>query len=342
MKLACGRHKIVLTYIARLRDLIIFSCWCARVADTMINEPYNISYFLEQTLKELRLRNFSRQTVKTYLYCLKDFLRFLASKCCKPQRWMAQQEREQQWMMRQKIMRQEVMRPGITPPLYIIKEFLLKKHENNFAPQTINLFLNSIKFFYRDVLKCDRPIDIIYAKRTRRLPTVLSRREISALLHAVKNKKHRLLLALAYGGGLRVSEAVKLKVQDIDWERDFVFVREAKGDHDRITLLPSKIKIELQHFLYGRDKNSYVFESNRGGRLTNRTAQKIFEYARNRANISKNATFHSLRHSFATHLVENGVDIRYVQELLGHRDIKTTQIYTRVSATNLAHIRSPL
>lgn len=276
----------------------------------------NHTHFLEQTLVELRLKNFSPQTRKTYLCCLKEFFRFCSTKSDDI----------------------DISLPSIP----LIKEFLLGKHNQEYASQTINLFLNAIKFFYREVLKCNRYIDVAYAKRTKKLPTVLSRREISALLHAVKNPKHKLLLALAYGGGFRVSEVVKLKVNDFDWERNLIYVRKAKGDRDRITVLPDKIKNYLQGFLFGKSGNDYAFESSRGGRLTSRTAQKIFEYAKNRAGIQKDATFHSLRHSFATHLLENGVDIRYVQELLGHRNIKTTQIYTQVSAVNLMRISSPL
>lgn len=273
---------------------------------------------LNQTLCELRLLNFSPQTRKAYLYGLKDFLRYLESKY--------------------DMGNYDFSRPNVAD----IKEFLLIKHDKNLASQTINLFLQSIKFFYREVIKTNYPIDISFAKRSKKLPTVLSRREISSILHIVKNPKHRLMLSLAYGSGLRVSEIVKLRTGDIDFERNLVFVRKAKGDRDRITLLPGKITQDLKHFLFGRNKNLYVFESSRGGKLTTRTAQKIFEEACRRAGVQKTATFHSLRHSFATHLLENGTDIRYVQELLGHSNIRTTQMYTRVTTTKIVHIKSPL
>lgn len=268
---------------------------------------------IHQTITELQLRNYSRQTRKCYLACLESFFRFLDGKYDPSQ-----------------------------PNSEAVRQFLFQKYKKGSSPQTVNLFLNAIKFFYRDVLKCGDPLAVPYAKRTKKLPVVLSKNEISTILDAVKNPKHKLLLALAYGSGLRVSEVVKLKVHDIDWERDLIYVRKAKGDRERITLLPEKIKIELKHFLFGLDGEKFVFESTRGGRLTSRTAQKIFEESARRAGIMRNATFHSLRHSFATHLLENGVDIRYIQELLGHRDIKTTLIYTKVSSNAIQKIKSPL
>lgn len=294
-----------------------------------------IQHILNQTLSELRLRNFSPQTRKTYLYCLKDFLNFLELKYDAK---YDNAEHDNNESGHANFLSLDFSRPNIQD----IKEFLLKKHDKNYASQTINLFLQAIKFFYREVIKTAYPIDVTYAKRPKRLPVVLSRREVSVILHAVKNPKHRLLLALAYGSGLRVSEVVKLKTGDIDFERGIIFVRKAKGDRDRITLLPEKINLDLKHFLFGQDKNSYVFESSRGGKLTTRTAQKIFEEAAQRAGIQRSATFHSMRHSFATHLLENGTDIRYVQELLGHRNIKTTQMYTRVTTTRIMNIKSPL
>ncbi len=306
-------EKVFIENSSFFHNFLIISCYAV-----FMTTFYSIQQIINQTLSELRLRNFSPQTIKAYLYGLKDFLKFLE--------------------LKYSINNYDFSRPNIAD----IKEFLLIKHDRNLAPQTINLFLQSIKFFYREVIKTNYPIDISFAKRSRKLPTVLSRREISTILHAVKNPKHRLMLALAYGSGLRVSEVVKLKTENIDFERGIIFVHKAKGDRDRMTLLPEKITTDLKRFLFRRNKDLYVFESNRGGKLTTRTAQKIFEEAIKRADVQKTATFHSLRHSFATHLLENGTDIRYVQELLGHSNIRTTQMYTRVMATKIMSIKSPL
>lgn len=217
----------------------------------------------------------------------------------------------------------------------------MKQSQGN-SSSTINLFLNAIKFFYREIVKSQDNIDIKYARRSKKLPVVLSRAAIGRLLHAVKNQKHQLLLALAYGSGLRVSEVTNLKVQDIDLENGLVFVRSGKGDKDRITIFPEKLTVPFKQMLFGREKNGYVFESNRGGKLTTRSSQKIFARAMQYANIQITASFHSLRHSFATHLLENGVDLRYIQTLLGHRNIKTTQLYTQVMTTDIRKIKSPL
>jgi site-specific recombinase XerD len=119
-------------------------------------------------------------------------------------------------------------------------------------------------------------------------------------------------------------------------------LKDAKGKKDRMTIFPEKLKNNLIEIMTLRDKDDYVFESNRGGKLTEITAQKVFENALNKAKIQKDATFHSLRHSFATHLLENGVDVRYVQELLGHQNIRTTQIYTQVTNPAIRKIKSPL
>lgn len=223
-----------------------------------------------------------------------------------------------------------------------IKAFLLHRQSLGAAPQTVNLYLNAIKFFYREVLKNPAIIPLKFAKRNRRLPVLLSKEEVLSVLANLRNRKHRLLVALAYGAGLRVSEVVALKAGDIDFENMLVYVRKGKGGKDRVTLLPQKLKDELRAFIFGKAITDYIFESQRGGKLHSRTAQKVFGAALRKAGIAKTASFHSLRHSFATHLIENGVGIRYVQELLGHSNIRTTQIYTRVTSVALARIQSPL
>ena len=158
----------------------------------------------------------------------------------------------------------------------------------------------------------------------------------------IKNPKHKLILALAYGAGLRVSEIINLRVRDIDLQELTIHPKQAKGKKDRITLLAEGLRPAIKNLTAGKNANDFVFSSERGGRLTTRTAQKIFEKALKKAKIKKKATFHSLRHSFATHLLENGVDIRYVQELLGHQNIRTTQRYTQVTNPKLKNIKSPL
>lgn len=267
--------------------------------------------YLEQTRRELRLRNYSIKTIKAYLGCLREYFDF--------KRFNLEKLDEEK-----------------------IKRFLLNKQDKNYSSQTVNLYLNAIKFFYREVLKIPQKINLKFAKRSKKLPIVLSREEIKSIINAIKNPKHKLIISLAYGAGLRISEVISLKAKDINLEELTIHLKNAKGKKDRITIFPEKIKNDIQNSISGKNLNDYLFESERGGKLTERTAQKVFENALRKAGIKKDATFHSLRHSFATHLLENGVDIRYVQELLGHRNIRTTQIYTQVTNPKLKNIKSPL
>lgn len=260
---------------------------------------------------ELRLRNYSPQTVKAYNYALKGY--FLYKK-----------------FDFNKIDTQN------------IKLFLLKVQESGSSSQTVNLYLNAIKFFYREVVRSSEPINLKFAKRSKRLPIVLSRSEIANIIQNTRNPKHKLLLALSYGSGLRVSEAVNLRVRDVLLEEGTIHIKEAKGKKDRITVFPNKLCADFQNLIAGKDGDNFVFASERGGKLTIRTAQKIFEHALAKSGMQKQATFHSLRHSFATHILENGVDVRFVQELLGHQNIRTTQIYTHVTNPVLKNIQSPL
>lgn len=271
----------------------------------------DLQELLRKIENELKLRNYSRKTIKSYLTCLADYFRFI------------------------KIVKKD-------PDINLIKNYLLQKQEKGQAPQTINLHLNAIKYFYREVFKNNAVIDLKFAKTSRRLPVVLSREEIEKIINSIGNRKHKLLISLSYGSGLRVSEAVNLKIKDINLEELTIHIKNAKGRRDRITIFPEKLKADLCKLTALRNMNDYIFASERGGKLTERTVQKIFENALEKSEVKKNATFHSLRHSFATHLLENGVDVRYVQELLGHQNIRTTQIYTQVTNPSLKKIKSPL
>ncbi|MFH1388096.1 MAG: site-specific tyrosine recombinase/integron integrase [Patescibacteria group bacterium] len=266
---------------------------------------------LEQTKQELKLRNYSSKTIKTYLGCLKEYF-------------------DSKKFNLEKIDEEN------------IKQFLLNKQDKNYSPQTINLYLNAIKFFYREVLKISKKINLKFAKRSKKLPIILSREEIKNIVNIIRNPKHKLIISLAYGAGLRISEVISLKAKDVNLEELTIHLKNAKGKKDRITIFPKKIKSDLQNLIAGKNPNNYLFESERGGKLTERTAQKVFKNVLQETSIKKEATFHSLRHSFATHLLENGVDVRYVQELLGHQNIRTTQIYTQVTNPKLKNIKSPL
>jgi integrase/recombinase XerD len=266
---------------------------------------------LDKIKNELKLRNYSRKTTKSYLCCLDEFFKYI------------------------KNVKKE-------PDVVLIKKYLLKKLDKGNSSQTINLHLNAIKYFYREICKCKTNIDIKFAKISKKLPVVLSKSEIGNILNSIDNQKHKLMIALSYGTGFRVSETINLKVRDINLDELTIHIKGAKGNKDRITIFPEKLKNDLKDLISRRDNNGYIFESNRGGKLNERSAQKVFENALAKAGIKKDATFHSLRHSFATHLLENGVDVRYVQELLGHQNIRTTQLYTKVTNPSLKKIKSPL
>ncbi len=223
-----------------------------------------------------------------------------------------------------------------------VKNFLAEKIDKNVSPQSINLALNAIKFFYREVIRIRNKINIRTVKKDYKLPVVLSKQEIEAVINIIKNPKHKILIALAYAAGLRVSEVVSIKVKDLDINNLTIYIKQAKGKKDRLSLLPEILTNDLRNLIAGKKADDILFMSERGGRLTTRSAQKIFQNAWQKSGIKKDATFHSLRHSFATHLLENGVDVRYVQELLGHQNIRTTQIYTHVTNPALRNIKSPL
>lgn len=266
---------------------------------------------MDKTERVLRLRNYSTRTRKAYLLYIKEYIKFSKN-------------------------------AGIKNKQKAIEDFLLDKQKRNQSPQTINLALNAVKFLYTEVLKDQQKIDLKFAKRSKKLPVVLSHAEIEEVIKATQNSKYKLMISLGYACGLRVSEVTKLCVKDLDIDELVVNIREGKGKKDRISVLPAKLQNDLRNIIAGKNSDDFVFDSNRGGKLTTTSLQKMFRKSLAKTAITKPATFHSLRHSFATHLLENGTDVRYVQELLGHANIRTTQIYTQVTNPQLKNIKSPL
>lgn len=267
--------------------------------------------YLKKLEDELRLRKYSPKTIKSYVACVTEYLRAKQTDF------------------------------GLVD-VDFIKQYLLSVIDKGMSSQTTNQKLQAINFFCFNVLKYHGKIDIRFAKTPSKLPIVLSRDEIQSILSEINNEKHNLIIALSYAGGLRVSEIVSLKVKDVNLAELIIHIKGAKGNKDRITVFPEKLTENIKKIISNKALDDYVFNSERGGKLNERTAQKIFEKALQKAGIKKEATFHSLRHSFATHLLENGTDVRYVQELLGHANIRTTQIYTQVTNPSLKNIKSPL
>lgn len=271
----------------------------------------NIQSALQKMDDAIRLRNYSRKTRDAYLRCVRVYLEKYPENIEQP-----------------------------NPES--VKRYLLALFDHDRASQTVSQYFHAIRFYYLEVLRQRFHMDWRTPKRPQRLPSILSRAEIQKMLNAVVNLKHRLILALAYGAGMRISEVQNLRIADIDFEEGVVRIRQAKGKKDRVTLLPERIADDLRMFAAGRAHDEILFFSERGGKLCARSLQNVFTSALARAEIRKPATFHSLRHSFATHLLENGTDVRFVQELLGHANIRTTQIYTHVTNSALLNIKSPL
>ncbi len=228
-----------------------------------------------------------------------------------------------------------------------VKRYILYcVNELKLAENSIHSRLNAVKFYFEQVLKQDKIfVEIPRPKKPLILPKVLGEQEMGRLFRALENKKHKALLFTAYSAGLRVSEAVALKISDIDSDRMQIFIQNAKGKKDRYVMLsPVLLDILRNYMITSRPKaGEYLFEGTVAGMpMSTRQAQHIFQEAREKAGISKKLSFHSLRHSFATHLLENGVDIRYIKDLLGHFSITTTNRYLHVKKEQLVNIQSPL
>ena len=218
---------------------------------------------------------------------------------------------------------------------------LLEEHK--YAVATVRLVENALRFFFSYILKRKLVFDAPHGKRERTLPIVLNAGEVLALFDACTNIKHRLILTIIYSAGLRVSEAVTLKMSDIDMERDMIYIKSAKGKKDRYTVLSGSVPDIMKEYIHFYKPTDWLFQgANNQTHITIRSVQKIMQKALVKAGIRKDASVHTLRHSFATHLLEQGTDIRYIQKLLGHSSVVTTSIYTHVSNKDISRVISPL
>jgi len=223
-----------------------------------------------------------------------------------------------------------------------IKSYLAEKLSDK-SSASIILFLSAIKYAYLNILKKDLTNGIKRPKREKKIPLVLSKDEVRKLIYAADTEKSRLMISLMYACGMRVSELTNLKINDLNFNNKIGYIRDAKGRKDRIFNIPHFLSsdLEKQAKKQKENKQEYLFSGPKR-KLSSRNLQKIVSRASKRAGINKNAHCHTLRHSFATHLLENDVDIRKIQELLGHSDLSTTQIYTHISTEELKKIKSPL
>jgi len=267
---------------------------------------------IEKLKTELRLRGFSSRTVAAYVFHNQKFLEHVKKNA------------------------ESIQEDDVKAYIgYLISD---KKQR----PSSVNLAICALRFMYEKVMEKNLFAKIQAPKSEKKIPTVLSKDEIKKMLETTKRFKHKLLIEMLYSSGLRVSEAMNLKVDDLDIEEKMGIVRGGKGMKDRHIILSEQLCEHLSGYLAQRNNDSeYVFSvKNRG--MSVRQAQRIVNESAKGAGIKKRVFCHALRSSFATHLLEDGVDIRVIQELLGHANIATTELYTKVSREQLKNVRSPL
>lgn len=268
----------------------------------------------ERFIEQLTLKGYSKKTIKSYTGCVQQ----LANYYKKP--------------------------PVDLTEKQVREYFVFLSREKKLSPSSFNIYHSSITHFYSIFAMKQLMDNIPRCKNRKSKPVVLSKEEVIRLIDSIANLKHRTLVSLIYSSGLRISEALKLKLTDIDKDRMQIFVRDAKGKKDRYTILSKKSLELLQIYIKAKKPYEWIFESglNKGNPLHTRTIQKIFKDAALRSEITKDVTPHTLRHSFATHLLEEGVNIRYIQTLLGHSNLQTTAIYLHTVSLDKLNIQSPL
>ncbi|MDO9152214.1 MAG: site-specific integrase [Paludibacter sp.] len=269
---------------------------------------------IEKFKQWLRSKRYSENTLKTYSDALKSFLVFYREKSIS-----------------------EITNEDV---IVYNNEFILK---NNLSASYQNQIVNAIKLFFNTVQNKKIEIDKIHRpKRAKILPNVLSKEEVKLILNAHANIKHKTMLSLIYSCGLRRNELLHLKFADIDSKRGIVIIRQSKGKKDRIAPLSPKILEMLREYYIGYKPKVWLFEGQNPGELySEKSLQSVLKQALEKTGITKPVSLHWLRHSYATHLLESGTDLRYIQELLGHSSSRTTEIYTHVSTKSIQQIKSP-
>ena len=275
------------------------------------NQPFPSQDPMARLRQEMRLRKFSQKTIKSYLLYIEACLRFV---------------------------RKSPREVDGTD----VRNYLDNLATTGKSASTLNTVYSALQFYFGKILCRKFFVSIPRAKKPHTLPEVLSKEEIRRMIDCVKNPKHKCMIQILYGTGVRVGELTHLRMRDIDFDRNCIRVVQGKGAKDRMALLPKSIRELLEQQKSVKKSEDFLFTSYDGGRLTEATIQKVVRHAAQLAEIQKEVTPHTLRHSFATHLLESGTDIRYIQELLGHAKLATTQIYTKVSSQSLGAIKSPL
>ncbi len=267
---------------------------------------------IEKVKREAFRRRLSHRTIMTYLFYIKKFLKF----CNKDTLKITKKD---------------------------VKEYLYSLSGRNVSGNTLNVALNSVKFMVEWVLHKRWYLNIKYSKTPKRLPVFLIKEEVRILLDVIENKKHRLMISLIYSAGLRVSELVHLRVRDFEFSQNYAWVRDGKGGKDRVFIVAKRLKRDIIGWIkeQGLSYSSYLFKGNNNVHISTRTVQEIVKNAAKKASIEKNTHPHTLRHSFATHLVENKYDIISVQSLLGHGNAGTTMTYVHATKPRMINVKSP-
>ena len=278
-------------------------------------EPLGIKHSreIERFKDYLQSKRYSPNTIKVYSDSLATFFRYFSAK--------------------------EIADISNDDLIAFNNNYILK---NNFSASFQNQVVNAVKLYFSAIQHKKIDVELIHRpRREKLLPNVLSKEEVKAILEAPYNLKHRAMLAMIYSCGLRRSELLSLTKFDVDSKRMVVIIRMAKGKKDRIVPLSTKILALLRDYYKSYNPKEFLFEGQSGGKYSEKSLENVLKQSLFKARIEKPVTLHWLRHSYATHLLENGTDLRYIQDLLGHKSSKTTEIYTHVSTKNIQNIRSP-
>lgn len=267
----------------------------------------NLMWWLDMVRKEGLRRGYSIKTIKTYIQCLQQFFKY-----------------------DQKDIKE------ITK--YDVRNYLYKLQDKGKTGSTLNVHLSALKFLYSEVLNKRLLVNIKYSKIPKRIPRSLTKDEIKSLLGQITNSKHKLMISLLYSAGLRISELLNLRVEDLNIKESYGWVRQGKGNKDRQFIIADSLRCDLGQFI--RDKDGFIFTNIESRPLTSSTVREILKTAAKKAKLSP-VHPHSLRHSFATHLIENGYSVMEVQPLLGHSRLETTMIYTHLATPTLTRVKSP-
>lgn len=256
----------------------------------------------------MKIRNFSQKTVRVYLYYIIALFQF-------------------------------VHKSPTTVNAQDIKDYLEYLADTGSNSSTINIAHTALRFYFENILHRSFFVNVPRAKKAKKLPIILSKQELNRMIQVTDNLKHKLMIQILYSSGLRVSELSNLQISDIDLSRKILTVKDGKGRKDRITIITQTVIANISKYLSTYKPAVYLFESFQPGLKINvRSVQMVVARATHKAGIQKRVSAHTLRHSFATHLLEQGVNLRCIQALLGHKRLDTTQIYTRVAAKQFADI----